>query len=170
MTWVKDFIQPDKSLKSFGNICWYSNIENDKRRTPLYLCKKYSSESYPKYDNYLAFNVDKVADIPMDDYIEIEIDEKDYPKWKESYGDDVEMIEDVIIRIHNPIYGVHITFLDKYCPEQFEIIWQASGNTRVCCPSDILSTLNYTPIKEDRGGCGVVDGKRVYSRIFIKRK
>ena len=25
------------------------------------------------------------------------------------------------IRIHNPIYGVPITFLDKYNPEQFEI-------------------------------------------------
>ena len=26
------------------------------------------------------------------------------------------------IRIHNPVYGVPITFLDKYCPDQFEII------------------------------------------------
>ena len=28
------------------------------------------------------------------------------------------------IRIHKPIYGVPITFLDKYCPDQFEIIWR----------------------------------------------
>ena len=26
------------------------------------------------------------------------------------------------IRIHNPVYGVPITFLDKYCPDQFEIV------------------------------------------------
>ena len=28
------------------------------------------------------------------------------------------------------IMGVPITFLDKYCPEQFEIIWQADCNAR----------------------------------------
>ena len=32
------------------------------------LFKKYSSELYPKYDNYDAINVDKVADIPCDYY------------------------------------------------------------------------------------------------------
>ena len=28
----------------------------------------------------------------------------------------------VKIRVYNPIWGVPITFLDKYCPEQFEIV------------------------------------------------
>jgi hypothetical protein len=27
--------------------------------------------------------------------------------------------------------GVPITFLDKYSPDQFEIIWQASGNKSI---------------------------------------
>ena len=53
---------------------------------------------------------------------------------------------------------------------QFEIVWQASGNTRVCAPQEILSLLHYKPMTEDRGGCGVLNGKRVYSRILIKRK
>ena len=74
------------------------------------------------------------------------------------------------IRIKNPIWGVPITFLDKYNSEQFEIVWQASGNTRVCAPQEILSLLHYKPMTEDRGGCGVLNGKRVYSRIFIKKK
>ena len=26
------------------------------------------------------------------------------------------------VRIKNPIWGVPISFLDKYCPEQFEIV------------------------------------------------
>ena len=30
--------------------------------------------------------------------------------------------EKIKIRIHNPIYGVPITFLYNYCPEQFEIV------------------------------------------------
>ncbi len=68
------------------------------------------------------------------------------------------------------IMGVPITFLDKYNPDQFEIVWQASGNTRACAPAVILQELGYRPHKEDRGGCGVINGKRVYSRILIRRK
>ena len=26
------------------------------------------------------------------------------------------------IRVYNPIYGVPISFLDKYCPTQFQIV------------------------------------------------
>ena len=66
--------------------------------------------------------------------------------------------------------AVPITFLDKYCPDQFDIIWQASGNTRASAPKEILQQLSYCPHKEDRGGCGVVNGQRVYSRIIIRRK
>ena len=68
------------------------------------------------------------------------------------------------------IVGVPITFLDKYNPDQFEIIWQASGNTRACAPSEILSELEYKPHKDDRGGCGIVKGQRVFSRILVRRK
>lgn len=67
--------------------------------------------------------------------------------------------------------GVPITIMDKISPEQFEIIWQASGNTRACCPSDILhNVLHYSQHPEDRGGCGVINGQRQYSRIFIRKK
>lgn len=68
------------------------------------------------------------------------------------------------------IMGVPITFMDKYNPNQFEIIWQASGNTRASTPATILKEVGYRPHPEDRGGCGVVKGKRVYSRILIKKK
>ena len=66
--------------------------------------------------------------------------------------------------------GVPITFLDKYNPNQFEIIWQACGNTRASAPSNILSELKYKPHPEDRGGCGVVYGKRQYARVIIRNK
>lgn len=66
--------------------------------------------------------------------------------------------------------GVPITFLDKYNPEQFEIIWQACGNTRASAPTDILQKLKYKPHPEDRGGCGVVMGKRQYARVIIRNK
>ena len=68
------------------------------------------------------------------------------------------------------IMGVPITFLDKYNPNQFEIVWQASGNTRASAPSDVLKEVGYKAHPEDRGGCGVIKGKRQYSRILIRNK
>ena len=47
---------------------WYTNIDIPKRHQELILCKSYYKNPglYPKYDNYDAINVDKVADIPYD--------------------------------------------------------------------------------------------------------
>ena len=95
MNYCKEFIQPDGTYKSFGNICWFTNISNKKRNTPLDLYKKYNPVEYPKYDNYDAINCDKVADIPMD---------------------------------YDGVIGVPITFFDKFCPEQFEIIGLGIAN------------------------------------------
>ena len=53
------------------------------------LWKKYTPEEYPKYDNYDAINVNKVAEIPCD---------------------------------YDGVMGVPITFMDKYNPDQFEIL------------------------------------------------
>lgn len=86
---VKEFVQPDGSIKKFGNVCWYTNLDIAKRHEKLILWKNYTPEDYPKYDNYDAVNVDKVTDIPCD---------------------------------YDGVMGVPITFLDKYNPEQFEII------------------------------------------------
>ena len=64
----------------------------------------------------------------------------------------------------------YIRVMDKYCPEQFEIIWQASGNTRASAPKEALFEMKYRIHPEDRGGCSVVEGKRTYGRILIRRK
>ena len=62
----KEFIQPDKSIKKFGNISWFTNLDIIKRHEFIDLIEKYTPEKYPKYDNYDAINVDKVLDIPVD--------------------------------------------------------------------------------------------------------
>ena len=72
---------------------WFTNVPHNKRNIPLDLYKKYSADEYPKYDNYLGFNVDKVADIPVDDFIDIEIPDEEYEKWKKVYGDDLIILE-----------------------------------------------------------------------------
>lgn len=63
---VKEFLQPDGSIKKFGNIGWFTNLDIEKRHEKLILWKKYTPEEYPKYDNYDAINVDKVSEIPCD--------------------------------------------------------------------------------------------------------
>ena len=49
-----------------GNICWFTNLDHNKRHEELDLVNHYSPEEYPHFDNYDAINVDKVQDIPCD--------------------------------------------------------------------------------------------------------
>ncbi|KAA0228237.1 hypothetical protein FCG40_03110 [Fimbriimonadia bacterium ATM] len=45
---------------------WFTNMDHAKRHEFIPLFKRYSPEAYPKYDNYDAINVNRVADIPVD--------------------------------------------------------------------------------------------------------
>lgn len=94
---------------------------------------------------------------------------EEYPKYDNYNAINVNKTQD-IPRDYSGLMGVPITFLDKYNPNQFEIIWQASGNTRASAPTEVLKVVGYTAHPEDRGGCGVVNGKRQYSRILIRNK
>ena len=55
-----------KKYAKFGNICWFTNLDFEKRHEDLILHKKYSEEEYPKYDNCDIINVNKVSEIPED--------------------------------------------------------------------------------------------------------
>lgn len=81
-------------LVHFRNICWLTNLDIPKRHEELILYKHYTPEEYPKYDNYDAIDVKKVADIPCD---------------------------------YDGPMGVPLTFLDKYNPDQFEIVTLGIG-------------------------------------------
>lgn len=54
--------------RSFGNICWFTNLTHKKRTEILETIASYikTPEKYPKYDNYDAINVDKTIEIPLD--------------------------------------------------------------------------------------------------------
>ena len=54
-----------------GNICWFTNLDIDKRHEELILYKQYNINEYPTYDNYNAINVNRVADIPCDYFEEM---------------------------------------------------------------------------------------------------
>ena len=119
MNWIKDFVQPNGEIKKFGNICWFTNIDHKKHNEPLDLYRKYDADAYPKYDNYDAIEVSKVADIPMD---------------------------------YNGVMGVPITFLDKYCPSQFEIVNMSTMSG---------VSANYWTM---------INGKPKFARIYIRKR
>lgn len=56
--------------RSMGNICWFTNLDIQKRHEDMILYKTYNPEEFPTYDNYSAINVNRVADIPCD-YLEV---------------------------------------------------------------------------------------------------
>ena len=156
-THPKEFIEPNGTIKKFGNIMWFTNLDIPKRHEDLIIWKKYTSEEYPHYDNYDAINVDKVAEIPCD-YCESwglypeEYEVLDKAQWEEvrrETKNETELIyiipakdtdlrkalhehadgykEEIEKALAESIYcsgcmGVPITMLDKYNPEQFEII------------------------------------------------
>lgn len=112
--WVDENGQKWRSL---GNVCWFTNLNIQKRQEEMILYKQFSSDEYPVYDNYEAINVDKTSEIPSD---------------------------------YTGIMGVPITFIDKYNPDQFEII----GTSTISMPK----------------GAPYINGKRIYERVLIRNK
>jgi len=64
---VKNFLKPDGSTKTLGNTCWYTNLKPKttvKRYLPLRRLYEGNEWRYPKYDNYNAIEVSRLADLP----------------------------------------------------------------------------------------------------------
>lgn len=98
-------------------INWYTNVDIIKRHEDLPLYKSFSPQEYPKYDNYDAIEVSKVADIPYD---------------------------------YDGFMGVPITFLDKYNPEQFEIIGLLQSSDEKLAGVPILRIYNnFKEMRQD---------------------
>lgn len=118
---VKKFYQPDGSIKTFGNVCWFTNMATVKRNEEFIFTKTYNPIDYPTYDNYEAIEVSRLVNIPKD---------------------------------YDGIMGVPITFIDKYNPNQFEI-------------------LNCSAFADpDFGGCGslYINKKKIYARVLMRKK
>ena len=94
--------------------------------------------------------------------------EDEYPKYDNYNAINVDKTTDIPCD-YNKYMGVPITFMDKYNPDQFSMICLAAGNTRASAPQEILNKIGYHPHSEDRGGCGVINGKRCYARIIIQK-
>jgi len=94
---------------------------------------------------------------------------EEYPKYDNYNAIEVSKTKNIPIDFTWYMW-VPITFLHKYNPEQFEIIWQASWNTKASTPKEILDQLWFKSNKLDRWGCALIKEIRIYWRILIKNK
>ena len=118
-THPKQFDLPDGGVKKFGNTLWWTNLFVDKQIT-LNPDNHFSEDKYPMYDNYAGWNVDKLNDIPVDTEIETTLNADKYEAFRHTYGEDCELLSQTAneyrVKIHSPIWGVPVTFVEHFAP------------------------------------------------------
>lgn len=151
--WISGFIVPESyelygsearideagnRIVSTNNCLWLTNIDHGRRHQPLPLMTMADNIKFSKHKD---------------------IKGKEYSKY-----DNYDAIEvpytDAIPSDYGGVMGVPITFLDKYSPEQFEIVG-ASDNGAI----DAEYKLSHFKKHNEP----YIDNKKKYKRIFIKR-
>ena len=84
----------------------------------------------------------------------------EYPKYDNYDAIEVSRVENIPTD-YEGVMGVPITFLDKYCPTQFEIIGMAEDNGK---------GQSYDAKWDGLNPHCVIHGKNMYKRIFIRKK
>ena len=145
--WISGFIVPEgyelygsearidengQRIVATNNCLWLTNLEHGRRHQPLSLMTMKDNIKYSKHK---------------------EIRDVGYEKYDNYDAIDV-AFTDAIPSDYNGAMGVPITFLDKYNPEQFEI----------------LGIMASTQITQYNFGYPYVDGKKKYARILIRKR
>jgi hypothetical protein len=87
--------------------------------------------------------------------------EKEYPEYDNYKAIEVSKTKDIPMDYKGAM-GVPITFMDKYNPDQFEILWTTDRGGD--------GMLEKYKKKHDRFDAPVINGTGVYKRILIKNK
>jgi len=150
----------DTGLVKFRNACWLTNLEHGRRHQPLELMTMKDNLKYNKrlkgknaYEKYQNYDA---IEVPFTNAIP-----KDYKK----------------------VMGVPISFFEKYCPDQFEILGMCENldlyklKTKRYSSSDCKDAYFKKFNKKgiyDLNASGVLlkDGllEKVYQRVLIRRK
>ncbi|MCL2073510.1 MAG: adenine-specific methyltransferase EcoRI family protein [Marinilabiliaceae bacterium] len=128
----------DENGKKFirvKGVRWFTNLEHGRRHQPLTL------KTMSKNLRYSYKSNGKELYVKYDNYDAIEIP-----------------ATDAIPSDYDGIMGVPISFLDKYCPEQFEILGKTNNKEHA---KGFLIGNDPT---------AMINGKKLYHRILIKHK
>lgn len=126
------------NLVKFRNCCWFTNLDHGRRHQPLPLMTMADNIKFSKHNGIRGNGYQK-----YDNYDAIEVP-----------------YTDAIPSDYGGVMGVPVSFLDKYSPEQFEIL----GATE----SEGKGFSNGLWKEGSTISQPLVNGKRVYKRIFIK--
>lgn len=159
-----------KKWRSFGTICWYTNLDHDKRHEELVLYRKYygHEEDYPHYANYDAINVDRVADIPCDYFEEMGVPitylDKHNPEQFEIIGASRWLGKPMSEIAPKGTYvagGVRF-YLPLECSQSVNVEREREPERSAASSSSDASTTELSS--------SAARYKRLYDRIIIKRK
>ena len=100
---------------------------------------------------------DAKRNLPLDLYKKY--NPKDYPKYDNYDAINVDKTSDIPMD-YDGVMGVPISFLDKYCPTQFEIVGLTSSS-RECTYGQVIGNATTR---------AMIGGKKIYARILIRRK
>lgn len=126
-----------------GNSCWFTNIEHGRRHDPLQLM---TMEDNKRFNNKI-----------------VKLGDQAYPKY-DNYDAIEVSFTDAIPSDFPGVMGVPISFLDKYSPEQFEIL----GSQRWAKSPELLAVYTGTVNPPENDKKTLVNRRETYDRIFIR--
>lgn len=136
-----------------GNSCWYTNIDHGRRHRPLPLMTMSENLKFSRHKDIKG----KIGYDHYDNYDAIEV----------PYAD-------AIPSDYDGAMGVPISFLDKYCPEQFEILGSFNNSSLEDKAKEcyVLSKDTTTIIngQEKTWNGPVINKIPIYKRIVIRKK
>lgn len=132
--------QNGEKVNRVPGVCWFTNLDHGRRHQPMSLMTMEDNNKYSKHK---------------------EIKGKGYQKYENYDAIEVPIVY-AIPSDYDGVMGVPISFLDKYNPDQFEIV----GATE----SEGKGFSNGLWNKESKVSQAVVRNERVYKRIFIRHK
>ena len=140
------FVTPNEETKfiNIGNTCWFTNVEHEKRHKPLEL--KTMEENILNCRRKI-------------------IRKQGYPKYDNYEAIEVAFTE-AIPSDYMGVMGVPLSFLNKYCPEQFDIVGITSGRQAFeCKPSK-----RYINPKQHNIDGTIINGSKVNTSCTLKLK
>ena len=152
----------ETGLVKFRNCCWFTNIDHGRRHEPLKLMTMTDNFKHSKHKDIR----ERKEYLHYDNYDAIEVP-----------------FTDAIPSDYEGIMGVPISFLDKYCPEQFKIMGMCENEDLYGLKTKVYTTAECKQAYMDKFGktgtydlnaSGVVlrNGikDKVYQRILIRKK
>ena len=150
--YFKSSMEVDKSLSYYNShdyregyirvpgVRWFTNIEHGRRHLPLQLMTMADNIKYSRHKEVKGIGYRK-----YDNYDAIEVP-----------------YTDAIPSDYNGVMGVPISFLDKYCPEQFEIVGATESEGKGFSEGLWNNTSGVAQ--------PMINNERIYKRLFIRRR